>query len=124
MSRPETSLFFCEFSAIFQKTLFIEHIQMTAPADSFIPTKVISIDRTFSFIFFILLLIIAIMVFTQKVSKKEEFFTSYNSRLFLTHILLRQFRLSNNLPMHIKENTDFLWQKPWQLQSAGVNFKG
>ena len=37
---------------------------MTAPADSYVPTKVLSIDHTFfvfSFIFFILLLIIAIM---------------------------------------------------------------
>ena len=63
---------------------------MTAPADSFVPTEVISIDHTFSFIFFLLLLIIAIMAFTQKVSKNEDFFTSYTSRLFLTHILLQQ----------------------------------
>ena len=26
--------------------------------------------------------------------------------------------------MQTKENTDFLWQKPWQLLSAKANFKG
>ena len=36
--------------------------------------------------------------------------------------MLRQLRLSNNL--HIKENTDFLRQKPQQLQSAEANFEG
>ena len=37
---------------------------MTAPADSIVPTKALSIDHTFlvlSFIFFLILLIIAIM---------------------------------------------------------------
>ena len=38
--------------------------------------------------------------------------------------MLRQFRLGNNLPMHIRENTDFPRQKPWQLPSAAANFEG
>ena len=32
--------------------------------------------------------------------------------------------LGNNLPTHIREYTDFLWQKPQQLPSAKANFKG
>ena len=86
---------------------------MTAPTDSSVPTKVLSIDHTFSFIFLLLLLIIAIMVFTQKKYKNENFFTFYNSFLLFTYILLRQFHHSNNLPKNIKENANFLWQKPW-----------
>ena len=39
-------------------------------------------------------------------------------------MLLRQFRLSNNLLMHIRENTDFLQQKHQQLLSAKGNFEG
>ena len=39
-------------------------------------------------------------------------------------MLLRQFCLGNNLPMHIKENTKFRRQKPRQLPSAQANFKG
>ena len=31
--------------------------------------------------------------------------------------------LSNNLPAHIRENTEFLWQKPWQFSSAEENFE-
>ena len=38
-------------------------------------------------------------------------------------MLLRQFCLGNNLPTHIKENTDFPWQNPWQLLNAEVNFE-
>ena len=33
-------------------------------------------------------------------------------------MLIRQFHLGNNLPMHNTENTDFPWQKPRQLPSA------
>ena len=39
-------------------------------------------------------------------------------------MLLRQFQLGSNLLTHIRENTDFPWQKPWQLPSAEANFKG
>ena len=39
-------------------------------------------------------------------------------------MLLRQFRLRNNLLTHIRENTNFPWQMPWQLPSAEVNFEG
>ena len=38
----------------------------------------------------------------------------------LTLMLLRSFRLGNNLPMLIKENTDF----PRQLPSVEANFEG
>ena len=37
-------------------------------------------------------------------------------------MLLRQFRLGIGLPTHIKENTDFPRQSPWQLPSAQANF--
>ena len=33
-------VFFCEFSLILQKALFTEHLRMTAPADSCVPTKI------------------------------------------------------------------------------------
>ena len=39
-------------------------------------------------------------------------------------MLLRQFPLGNNLLAHIGENIDFPYQKPRQLLSAEVNFKG
>ena len=39
-------------------------------------------------------------------------------------MLLRQFRLGSNLPMHIRENTDFPWEKPLKLPSAKANFEG
>ena len=39
-------------------------------------------------------------------------------------MLLRQFRLSNNLLTHITENTDFSWEKPRKLQSPKANFEG
>ena len=39
-------------------------------------------------------------------------------------MLLRQIRLGNNLQTHIKENIDFLRQKPWQLPRAETNFEG
>ena len=39
-------------------------------------------------------------------------------------MLLRQFCLGNNLPAHIRENTDFLQQKPQQLLSVEANVKG
>ena len=37
-------------------------------------------------------------------------------------MLLRQFCLGINLPTHIKENTDFPMQNPWQLLNAEANF--
>ena len=39
-------------------------------------------------------------------------------------MLLRQFCLGNNLPMHIKENTDFLREKLWELPVVKANFEG
>ena len=39
-------------------------------------------------------------------------------------MLLRQYRLGNNLATHIRENTDFLWEKPPKLPSALANFEG
>ena len=39
-------------------------------------------------------------------------------------MLLRQFYLGNNLAAHIRENTDFLWEKPPKLPSFEANFEG
>ena len=39
------------------------------------------------------------------------------------NMLLRKLRLGNNLPTHIKENTNFLRQKPRQLPSAEAVFE-
>ena len=39
-------------------------------------------------------------------------------------MLLRQFHCGNDLLTHIRENTDFLQQKPQQLPSAKGNFEG
>ena len=38
--------------------------------------------------------------------------------------MLRQFCCGSNLLTHIRENTDFLRQKPQQLPSAEANFEG
>ena len=97
---------------------------MTAPADFSVPTKVFPLITLFPSFFSLLLSIMAIMAFTQKVSKNEYFFTFYDSFLLFKSILLKTFCLGNNLSMHIKENTDFLRQKPRQLPSAEANSKG
>ena len=39
-------------------------------------------------------------------------------------MLLRQLCPGNNFLTQIRENTDSLWQKPWQLCSAEANFEG
>ena len=85
MSRPETLLYSCRFSAIFQKILFTEHIRMTDPADFSVPTKVLSTGHDFFFHLFLLLLIIAIMVFTEKVSK-NDLFTFFTIVFYFLHI--------------------------------------
>ena len=59
------------FPQFFKKTLFTEHPQVTAPADSSVPAKVLSIDHTLFFpSFFFLLLTISIMgVYLESVLK-------------------------------------------------------
>ena len=86
---------------------------MAAPADSSFRTKILSIDRTF-FVFS--------FVFSERLWKWSFllFTLSYQK---ITWMLLRQFRLSNNLPTHITKNTDFPRQTSWQLPSAAANFK-
>ena len=39
-------------------------------------------------------------------------------------MVLRQFCLGNNLPTHIKENTDFPRQKPQQVPNAEAYLEG
>ena len=63
---------------------------MTAPADSSIPTKVLSIDHTLLVFSFIFLLVIAIQSreFTQKVTKNEEDnFTFYKFSSFYINVV-------------------------------------
>ena len=76
---PETSKkrlqhkYFCEFLAIFLKTSLTEHLQMTAPVDFSIATKVLSTDRTlliFSFYYWYSQL----LEFVQRVCKNEDMF--------------------------------------------------
>ena len=53
---------------------------MTVPVDSSVPTKVLFTDHTLLvFSIFFLLLMIAVMDFTQKLSKNDDFFTFSNS---------------------------------------------
>ena len=95
---------------------------MTASADSSIPTKVLSTDHTFFvFLYFFPFIIDNCRNFAKNDIKIKIFFTIIDPRI---NMLLGQFCLGNNLPTHIRENTDFPWQKPWQLPSAQANFKG
>ena len=83
---------------------------MTAPLDSSVPTKVLSTDHTFSFfsfILFLLLLIIAIMGVCSRKCLKLKIFSLFTILYSKINVNLRQFRLGNYLPMHIRENTDF-----------------
>ena len=98
---------------------------MTAPSDSSIPTKAFSIDHPLLVFFFFFFIIVNCNYgsFTSTYLKMKMFllFTIVYSKI---NMLLRPFRLSNNLPTQIKENIDFLRQKPWQLPSAKANFEG
>ena len=103
----------CEFTEFFLKTVLSKHLWMAAPADCSFRTKILSIDRTF-FVFS--------CVFSERLWKWSFllFTLSYQK---ITWMLLRQFRLSNNLPTHITKNTDFPRQTSWQLPSVAANFK-
>ena len=98
---------------------------MTAPTDSSVPTKNQFIYHTLfllPFIFFFFFCNYGNL--RGKCLKMNLFllFTMVYSKL--TYMLLRQFRLGSNLPTHIKENIDFLPQKPRKLSSAKANFEG
>ena len=60
----------------------------------------------------------------KKCPKMKTFllFTIIYSKININ--VVKIIRLGNNLPTHIREYTDFLWQKPQQLPSAKANFKG
>ena len=53
-----------------------------------------------------------------------KIFSTVSTIQKLTRMLLRQFRLGNNFPTHIRQNTDFPWQKPRQLPNAKANLEG
>ena len=60
----------------------------------------------------------------RKGTKKKIFYFLQKFIEKLTCMLLRQFCLGNNLPTHIRKNTDFPRQSPRQLPSAKANFEG
>ena len=129
LSKPETSLkkdsstgIFLWIFSNFSKNLLYKTSQMTALADSSITTKVLSTYHTL-LVFFITFFFIIDNCnhgsLLRKCLKMKAFllFTIVYSKITLRKkMLLRQFRLSNNLLMHIRENTDFLWQKPPNCQ--------
>ena len=83
---------------------------MTATVDSPVLTKVLSIDHTFfvfTIYFVLLLLIIAIMEVYLERLKKRLFSLLFTIIYPKINILLRQSCINNNLPMHIRENTNF-----------------
>ena len=68
-------VFSCEFYGFFQKTLFTEHHQRTAPADSSVTTNVLFIYHTCFFQrFILLLLIIAVMRVNADISSGPFFY--------------------------------------------------
>ena len=93
---------------------------MTALADSSVTAKALSMFTLYLlfFLFFLLLLIIAISEFTKKVSKNEDFllFTIVYSKINTS--IVKTISPQQYLPTHIRENTDFLRQKPRRLPSA------
>ena len=70
----------------FLKSLFTEHLRMTTPVDSSVTTKLLFIDDTlflFSFIFFLLSLLIATMgVYSQGIWKWRLFYFLQQFLLF------------------------------------------
>ena len=122
LSKPETSLkkdsstgIFLWIFSNFSKNLLYKTSQMTALADSSITTKVLSTYHTllvFFITFFFYYWQLQSWEFTQKVSKNEGFFTFYNS-LFKNYIKKKN---AVKTILHIRENTDFLWQKPPNCQ--------
>ena len=49
LKRLQHRYFPVHFAQFNKKTIFTEHLRMTIPADSSVPTKVLFIDHTFSF---------------------------------------------------------------------------
>ena len=98
---------------------------MTAPADSSVSTKVLSIDH-FSCLLHLFPFITDNCnyrrVFRKGTKKIFYFLQKFIEKL--TCMLLRKFCLGNNLPTHIRENTDFPRLSRRQLPRAKANFEG
>ena len=100
---------------------------MTAPADSSIPSKVLSIDDTIFVFFFIF------FRFTIDNYNCGSFFSKgIKMKIFLLFTIIypkinmnvvKAICLGNSLPTHIRENIDFPWQKPRQWPSVETNFE-
>ena len=85
---------------------------MTAPADSSVSSKVLSIDHTlfvFSFIFPFIIDNCNYGSLLKKCLKMEIFllFAKVYSKININVVQI--ICLGSNLSMHIRENTDFLW---------------
>ena len=92
---------------------------MTAPADSFFPTKVLSIHQFFCFFLRFFPFII------DNCNCESLFRKGIRMKIFLLFTIIYpkmnvadKFESAINLPTHIRENTDFSWQKPRQLPTA------
>ena len=105
---------------------------MTAPTDSSVSTKVLSIDYTF-FVFSFIFIIIIIIIIVANCNDESLFITGIKIKIFLFFtiiypkiniIVVKAICLGNNLPMHIRENAGFPWQKPQQLPSVKASFVG
>ena len=100
-------VFYCEFCAILQKTIFTENLQMTAHADSSFSNKILSTDHTF-FIFFLHFLPFLI----DNHNYQSLFRNCKEMKIFLLLITIiypkinmnvfKTICLGNNLPMRIR----------------------
>ena len=101
---------------------------MTAPADSSIQTNVLPIDHTlfvFSFIFFSFFINNCNhSSLLRKCLKMKIFLLFTNIYSKINRNVVKTISPQHYLPMHIRENIDFRWQKPRQLPSAEENFEG
>ena len=107
---PQHRYFPVNFAKIFQKALFTEHLRMTATADSFFPTKVLSIDHTFVCFFLnFFLFIIDNCQYGSLLRKgiKMNIFLVFTIIYPNISMMVRLSRLDNHLPTHFRENTDF-----------------
>ena len=116
-------LFSCEFCAIFQKP----YLQKTSRwlillIPLFQPKYYSLITLCLFFPFFFYYWWLQLWTLLRNCLKTTIFllFPIVYSKI---NMLLRKLRLGNNLPTHIKENTNFLRQKPRQLPSAEAVFE-
>ena len=119
-------MFFWKFCVIFRRTLFTEQLRMIAPADYLVLTKVLFSDNTSSFFpsFYPFITDNCNYRSLFRVRIKMKIFFSFLTIIYpKINMLLRQFRLDNNLPTHIRENTDFLLGKASEIAECRCEFR-